>query len=134
IDASEGREKFHNLPAARKCTDGKPSSNNLSETEEIWRHVKVLRHGTVPEAKPGDDFVEDKEGSDFIAEGAQSLEKLLRRRDNPHIPRNGFEDDAGDVIGIGGNGLSHIVQVVVTADEGMFQSLFGNPEGGRGVV
>ena len=95
---TERRQLLHQVGAAADRADRQAAADDLAEAGEVGRHV-VLRLGAArPDPEAGDHLVEDQQGADAIALGAQAGEEPGRRGDHAHVGRDRLDDDRGDLI------------------------------------
>ena len=72
---AQRRQRLHHVAPAADGADRQPAADHLAERGEVGRHV-VLRLGAAGvEAEAGDDLVEDEQGADPVALGAQPVEE-----------------------------------------------------------
>ncbi len=87
----------------------------------------VVRSGVTPnsscappqrDAEAGHHLVEDEHGAVLVADLAQAFEESGHGRDAVHVAGDRLDDDAGDLAADLGEGLAHLLQVVVGQRDG----------------
>ena len=113
VDRAYRRQMFHDVPASAKGAHRHTAADDLAKRCQVWRYpVQPLCAGA-RHSETSHDFVEDQDCTEAIAELTQGFEEAGDGRDAVHVPGDGFDDDAGDVIPMGLEPGANAINVVV---------------------
>ena len=86
------------LPSPAVRTNGQPTADHLAEGREVGRYTVARLRAAGVDAEAGHDLVKQKECSGVPRETAKPLQESGPRRHEPHVARDGFDNDGRDVF------------------------------------
>lgn len=119
VDGAVGGEVAHDVGAAAEGCGGKASGDDFSEGDEVPGDAVDAVPAVAGGAETGHHFVEDEQGAVGVGDLFEFGVEAGVGGDGAHVAGGGFCDDAGDGVGVGGEGGAHGVEVVVGHDDGV---------------
>ena len=110
---------IHDVGSPAKRAHGQTATDDFSEGGEIGCDAFELLHAAESEAESRHDFVEDEQRAVLGAELADGGEVAGLGGDEADVADVGFEDDAGDLIGMGGKRGGQGGGVIKWKDDGL---------------
>ena len=129
VDGAERGELVHDFGAAAEGSDGESSADDFAQGREVGADLGELLHAAEGDAEAGHNFVEDEERAFAGGDVAEGLEVAGLGQDAAHVSGDGFDDDAGDFVFVGGEGGFNGGGVVVGQGEGELGDLVGDAGG-----
>ena len=105
--------------ATAEGREREPPAGDLAEDGQIGRDAVELLRPAAGDAEARDHLVEDEQGPRGVGESAQRLEESRLGRDDAHVAGDGLDDDRRQRVALLLNRASHVVRVVVRADDGV---------------
>src|SRR5262249_20820312 len=114
--------KLHDIALADDRRDREAVSHGLPEGAQVRIKIKISLRPTVVPAKPGDHFVQDKQGSVLAAKIAYAIEKIVARR----MVGCRLHDQRGNAIGMIVEELLDAAKVIVAKANSQFAASHRN--------
>jgi len=98
VDGPERGELRHDVTPAPERSKRQASADHLPEAPQVRLHAESPGGSGASDAEAGDHLVEDEQGADAVASGAEPFEIARSGDDEPHVRRHRLDDDARDRV------------------------------------
>ena len=79
------------------CSHRQTAANDFPKAGQVWLDPEAALCPAQTGSKSGNDLVEDEKHAVTIAQIADTLQKAICGCDDPHISRDGFDNEGGNL-------------------------------------